>query len=825
MPSRRRKKPPDLPFASLLSFFCCNHGLSPDLVYPSRCNLSQSFDLGACGRTGAVSCQFPSRSRTVVYTRFRSCSTPVIWASTNSAAGYRYGKFFGRDYPASTSSEVWSFYSLSSSVARFPDVALIFLWRRACLCPSVSIHFRLLVFRSEFQVCFLPLYPPPLLVICCLRFYLMDSNLKSTMHQFVSRLFSSIGFLFFRWMLIKQVQSLDKICRVLGPLCDVLPVVISMATLLILNPINGCFDLNLDLDGFASCRGYWKGLFGFYNRVLNAYSPGSGNVFIFVHSDILESVSSFGPLWHFVLLMLTCSCIIWSLVAGLGRDQGYQLSDTRLGSLDLVFCNVHLGYLIRLYLSLAADFPRRPKTISYLLRLVHELSDILVIWVLPSLLFSQRRLAVFHLLYLKPSLLSLLLSSLALFLIWFWFYVAMALDSGLQLPQWEAHVYLGLFLDVCSSCATCQVQHGFRCSMCRSYIGLVGHTPRGSWFLLVMMTLYSSLAAMWVKLRLSWGLPSLWLSLFMVSPYAHMLGTLCSCICWHLASLLKDWDEVKGQSPLVYEEVFSVTSVFDVKLFTVITFRLIWFSVAGFRTTHCSHDQWPERSREPYGRVFPTCGRLMVKDPLWLLFLSGMFCFHMDVLEQLKCVNDVTVLLPYKCTSSLAVSCTRDFVSEFEQHLRVLGPCLVALDMHLRMLGKVSPGPYCKNVLRIITWMSTYVMVLQVFCSWCFWFAIHLIFVTGPCQKALARQHWLPGSVTTGMGVMWWFVAYPVNCRDQMTHMHLREWNNAIVVPCGVEFVELFLCLTAPFGPSRCSNLCMLVRTSLFDSTLSYFGK
>ena len=66
----------------------------------------------------------------------------------------------------------------------------------------------------------------------------------------------------------------------------------------------------------------------------------------------------------------------------------------------------------------------------------------------------------------------------------------------------------------------------------------------------------------------------------MVSPFAHMLGTLCSSICWHLASLLNDWDEVKGQSPLVYEEVFFETSGVDVKLFTIITFRLNWFSVA-----------------------------------------------------------------------------------------------------------------------------------------------------------------------------------------------------------------------------------------------------
>uniref|UniRef100_A0A7C9B2V2 Uncharacterized protein n=1 Tax=Opuntia streptacantha TaxID=393608 RepID=A0A7C9B2V2_OPUST len=49
------------------------------------------------------------------------------------------------------------------------------------------------------------------------------------------------------------------------------------------------------------------------------------------------------------------------------------------------------------------------------------------------------------------------------------------------------------------------------------------------------------------KHTLSGGLPSLWLSLFMVSPYGHMLRTLCSSIYWLLASLLNDWDEVFEQ--------------------------------------------------------------------------------------------------------------------------------------------------------------------------------------------------------------------------------------------------------------------------------------
>jgi len=89
------------------------------------------------------------------------------------------------------------------------------------------------------------------------------------------------------------------------------------------------------------------------------------------------------------------------------------------------------------------------------------------------------------------------------------------------------------------------------------------------------MTLSSSLTVLWIKHTLSWEIPSLWLSLFMVSPYAQMLGTLCSSICWHLASLLNDWDEVKGQYLLVNEDAISEISYFVLMTLTNDTFRLV----------------------------------------------------------------------------------------------------------------------------------------------------------------------------------------------------------------------------------------------------------
>jgi len=187
---------------------------------------------------------------------------------------------------------------------------------------------------------------------------------------------------------------------------------------------------------------------------------------------------------------------------------------------------------------------------------------------------ASRRLAVCHILCFNPALLSLLLSSLVLFLLWLCLCGAKPLEFGPQFSQWAKTVFLGLILVLCSSitfvqslplrpsCVTYLAQHGSMCSRYRMYSVIDDHSSKGGWYLLIMMTLSSSLSVLWIKHTLFWGIPSLWISLLQVSPCAQMLGTLCLRICWHWALFLNDWDEVKGQYPLVYEDEFTETSFF-----------------------------------------------------------------------------------------------------------------------------------------------------------------------------------------------------------------------------------------------------------------------
>ena len=111
---------------------------------------------------------------------------------------------------------------------------------------------------------------------------------------------------------------------------------------------------------------------------------------------------------------------------------------------------------------------------------------------------------------------------------------------------------LGLSLTACSSTPFFQSlflrtscvayeEHVSKCRMCRLYMGMVGQSSKGGWFLIIVRTLRSSLVAAWVKHLLAWGLPSFWLSLFLDSLYVHMLGSfhrLCSQCLVHLIQWL-----------------------------------------------------------------------------------------------------------------------------------------------------------------------------------------------------------------------------------------------------------------------------------------------
>jgi len=77
-----------------------------------------------------------------------------------------------------------------------------------------------------------------------------------------------------------------------------------------------------------------------------------------------------------------------------------------------------------------------------------------------------------------------------------------------------------------------------------------------------------------------------------------------------------------------------------------------------------------------------------------LIIQFNMFCLLVTVMARLHCIKFDTVLFTSRCIIPLDKCCNRCIISKLDQHLSVLGPCLMALDQHLRMLSKVSSGVY-----------------------------------------------------------------------------------------------------------------------------------
>ena len=113
------------------------------------------------------------------------------------------------------------------------------------------------------------------------------------------------------------------------------------------------------------------------------------------------------------------------------------------------------------------------------------------------------------------------------------------------------------------------------------------------------------------------------------------------------------------------------------------------WAVTGMCTSHCLHEQRPASPPAAYDRTLSTRSSLLIQGLVMLLIQFKMYCFPATVLARLHCIKFDIVLFTSSCVIPLDNCCHRCFISKFDQHIRVLGPCLMALELHLWMLGKV----------------------------------------------------------------------------------------------------------------------------------------
>ena len=215
----------------------------------------------------------------------------------------------------------------------------------------------------------------------------------------------------------------------------------------------------------------------------------------------------------------------------------------------------------------------------------------------------------------------------------------------------------------------------------------------GGWSVTLMTRILSSPIETWVTIFVYWGLPLSWLSLLLGRSTAPKHDPLWSCFCWRMAVSQVVRDEVKGWNPPVYADFLSETAIVPYLVFSVGTCWLFrWFSTgiwhsfdrqtrwAGSRITDCYrvlgaivNSMVPLTSSlcSSVGIYFPCTSSFRLSFQLELIISS--------VVEQLK-YNSGTVgsCIFGRCIPAFII-CNVNIFRDLEQHLCVLGMCLMTL--------------------------------------------------------------------------------------------------------------------------------------------------
>jgi len=246
------------------------------------------------------------------------------------------------------------------------------------------------------------------------------------------------------------------------------------------------------------------------------------------------------------------------------------------------------------------------------------------------------------------------------------------------------------------------------------HLNLVGQTPYGGWLHTCMMDICSRPLTVRFGFFLYWGLPLFWLSLLQGRLIALKHEPLCSCLCWQLYVFQMGGDEVKGKSPFVYEDFLSETSL-DFLLDNFLDpDRIICMAVWHFGTSRQpSFSQHTRRAttrcEDSNGAFGATLSRvdlvtnicsfsfeIYCSITLLFGFSFGMQCLGIIVVERMQCIiGNVAHLNNGGCNISYNI-CNDKLTRDSEQHLCVLGLCLMAPDEHLWMLGPAHHG-LCLN--------------------------------------------------------------------------------------------------------------------------------
>ena len=254
--------------------------------------------------------------------------------------------------------------------------------------------------------------------------------------------------------------------------------------------------------------------------------------------------------------------------------------------------------------------------------------------------------------------------------------------------------------------------HQQQALMCRMTDGIVDNLPEGGLFS-IMMKIFNSPLAAWVALCVYWGLTLFWLSLLLERLAAPKHDPLWSRFCWQLVVFQIDRDEVTGKNPYVYEDLLSETSIAPFLALSRGNCLLVrWFG-AGTWQSYDWPMSWAASMLTFCCRDFGAITNSIVPFTSSLCCLAGMYCsctlllnlyFQLEfpvmlVVEHLQCNNSTVG----RCIFGCCIPCCIHYGRCCQN--KTLGPCLMALEQHRRMLGTTRRGfGLCLLALDVPPW-------------------------------------------------------------------------------------------------------------------------
>ena len=284
-------------------------------------------------------------------------------------------------------------------------------------------------------------------------------------------------------------------------------------------------------------------------------------------------------------------------------------------------------------------------------------------------------------------------------------------------------------------------QHGY---MLRTHLCMHSQPLFRGWIICCVMTLFSLLSEFNNGCSVSWAIPSFLLSSLLTCLFAQKHTFLAICFCWHPVWSMNKGDEVQGMEPIVYsqigrDEVTEMTLLVDEDLLSETSLVIYLEDPRGVcRVAWCFLVQAPgpgtPDSCEGQSRLV---GYIRISSTpdisvVCIQFLNIRFLvtyWSFDVIIKVPSQMALKVLLVFIliqcivshpetcisgcCTPSI-ISCNFSVIRMLEQHLCVLGLCLMALELHPWMPRPAHYGCCSFSHCPLLRPHHSYLIVMQV---------------------------------------------------------------------------------------------------------------